>query len=72
MVEIQFSWATAAWKALLKTLTPNVAAIVAFLVSNPAILQKLLGHWGEISVMEIILYGMNLFLNWQKNKDLGK
>lgn len=72
MVAIQFSWLVALQKAAMKTLGPILILGLTFLVENPAILDKLLGNVGKLTVAAGVLFLIQLFLNWLKNKDLGK
>ena len=67
----QFSWIIAAQKALKNTLTPNIVAIVALILTNPGILGAILGNWKDMTVLEIALYVANLVINWMKNRNLG-
>ena len=59
-------------KALINTAVPNISALIVFLITNPAVISKVLDKWSEMTALEIALLLTNLAINWWKNKDLGK
>lgn len=71
-VKEQFSWLIAVQKSAIKTLVPTLVAILTFLIANPAILSQILGKWSTMTVLEVVLFLVNMLINYNKNKNLGE
>jgi hypothetical protein len=44
--------------------------VLGILVAYPQLLLNLLGKWKEMTLGAVVVYLLNVLLNWLKNKDL--
>lgn len=64
----KFNWLTAAYKAAVRTISPAVVAGGVFFLSNPQVLNLMLGKWKEITMAQLVVFGCEMARNYLKNK----
>ena len=70
MSVVKYSLLVGLQKAGIGSIKQLLVWVLGILVAYPQLLLNLLGKWKEMTLGAVVVYLLNVLLNWLKNKDL--